>query len=969
MIRSHAASVRKIGRAGAVAALILVSGAFFVSAQYRGRDMMQEQGRGPQMMGGAFERAITLNDIWFLQSSEKLKAGGEVVSRTGFKVDGWYPAVVPSTVMGTLVQNNVYPDIFVGENLKAVPTKPFEVSWWYRREFLVPPGRGTRHVRLEFDGINYRANVWLNGKKVADAAETFGPFRRFVIDVTGTARPGDRNVLAVEVFPPRKGDFTIGFVDWNPKPPDASMGIWRDVRVRTTGDVAVDNPFVMTKLDLATLKEARLTVSADLENLSSRKVAGTLEGTIGRLETRAGMAEGPMGRSETRGGLIKFSQEVTLEPGETKRVVLSPEAHAELVLKDPRVWWTHDWGKPDLYQLALGFREKVDKARAEAEAKALADERAKEAAEEKGKEPPKKPVEGPWGGGRERFRGLPTSPYSDSRGLRFGIREVATYLDDQGRRGFLLNGKKILIRGGGWTDDIFLDNRRTKVEAEVLYAKHINLNTLRLEGFWGTGEDLYNLCDANGILLMAGWSCQWEWEDLVGKPNDDFGCIKDPEDIKLIARSWRDQVRWLRNHPSIFVWMEGSDTNPRPELEKEYIAILKEDDPTRPAVISAKARTSALTGPSGVKMAGPYDYVPPVYWYVDKENGGAFGFNTETGPGPEVPPLESLKQMIPAKDLWPMNDVWYYHCARGEFFGLKRYNQAMDSRLGPAKDVEDYATRAQFLNYEGMRAMFEAFVANRPKATGIVQWMYNSAWPKLWWQLYDYFLNPTGAFYGARKACEPLHLIYNYGTREVVAVNNTLEPAGKLKAVVRILDLGLKEKYAKTFDLGLAADEVKTVVQLPEIAGLTATYFLDLRLLGEKEALVDANFYALSTRPETLDYTKNEWYVTPVKDYADLTGLAGLRPVRLKVREKFSQDGPAWRLTAELENSSPDLAFQVELRVVRDSTGEAVLPIFLDDNYITLLPGEKRKIAATFAAEDLRGEQPLLKVRGWNVKQ
>jgi exo-1,4-beta-D-glucosaminidase len=948
MIRETPVLLRKLARPALVTGLVLAATLSLAWAQY-GDQMRRPERPSQMMMGGTFERTINLNDLWFLQSSEKAKGGGEAISQPGFRIDGWYPAVVPSTVMGILVENNVYRDIFVGENLKDIPTKPFEVSWWYRREFVVPPGAGTRHVRLEFDGINYRANVWLNGKKVAGEDTIYGAFRRFFVDVTGTAKPGDKNVLAVEVFPPRKGDFTIGFVDWNPKTADNSMGLWREVRVRALGDVAVNHPFVMTKLDLETLKEARLTVTAELENLSADKITGTLEGRIGNVD---------------------FKQELTLEPRETRKAVFTPESHPELVFKDPRVWWSHDLGKPELYQLTLAFRQKAGLGRP-GEFKIPADKAAGETGTEaappdKEKGAQEKPAAPP--GGKQRPRGFMVSPFSDLRTVRFGIREVSTYFNEQGHRGFKLNGKKVLIRGGGWVDDMFLDNRRPKLEAEVLYAKQMNLNTLRLEGFWGTSEDLYNLCDAQGILLMAGWSCQWEWEDLVGKPNDDFGCIKDPEDIKLVARYWRDQVRWLRNHPSIFVWMEGSDTNPRPELEQEYINILKEDDPTRPAVISAKARTSTLTGPSGVKMAGPYDYVPPVYWYMDTENGGAFGFNTETGPGPQVPPLESIKKMIPEKDLWPINPVWYFHCARGEFFGLKRYNEAMDSRIGPAKDVGEYATKAQFLNYEGMRAMFEAFVANRPKATGIIQWMYNSSWPKLWWQLYDYYLNPNGAFFGARKACEPLHLIYNYGTREVVASNLTLEPAEKLKAVIRVLDFGLKERYAKTVELRLAADEVRKLETLPELQGLTTTYFLDLRLFQDKNVLVDANFYALSTKPETLDYSKNEWYVTPVKDYADLTALAGLKPVTLKVKDKFSQGGRLCNFTVELENPSADLAFLVELRVVRDVSEETVLPIFIDDNYITLLPGEKRRIAGFVTTEDLGGEQPVLKVRGWNVK-
>ena len=376
--------------------------------------------------------------------------------------------------------------------------------------------------------------------------------------------------------------------------------------------------------------------------------------------------------------------------------------------------------------------------------------------------------------------GMPRVMPSDIRTVRFGIREIADYRNDAGHRGFMLNGRKILIRGGGWTDDILLDAKRRKLQAEVLYARHMNLNALRLEGFWGTSQDLYNLCDENGILVMVGWSCHWEWTDYLGRPADEpYGGISTPELIDLVADSWRHQVLWLRNHPSIFVWAEASDMIPHPDLERRYIAIMKEIDPTRPTLVSTKGKTSEITGPSGVKMLGPYDYVPPVYWYVDTKNGGAYGFNTETGPGPQVPPLESLRKMMPEDKLWPINDVWDFHCSRGMFKDLKRYNEAMDKRLGPAKDLEDYLRKAQFLNYEAMRAMFEAFVANKHKATGVIQWMYNSAWPKLWWQLYDYYLQPNGAFYGARKAGEPVHILYNYGNQEIAAVNSSATPVAQ----------------------------------------------------------------------------------------------------------------------------------------------------------------------------------------------
>ena len=355
-------------------------------------------------------------------------------------------------------------------------------------------------------------------------------------------------------------------------------------------------------------------------------------------------------------GMI-FSREVTLRPHETKKVEFTPETHPQLILPQPRVWWTHDLGRPELYTLSLSFNIKG----------------AKPVPEPAPETPPAKPGEKPEAKpeGKPQFRpgmGMPRVLPSDMRTVRFGVREIADYRTEDGHRGFKLNGRKILIRGGGWADNLLLDNDPKRLRAEVLYARHMNLNALRLEGFWGTGRAFYNLCDENGILVMVGWSCHWEWENYLGRPADEpYGGIVTPELIDLVAESWRHQVLWLRNHPSIFVWAEASDMVPHPDLERRYIEIMKEIDPTRPTLVSAKDKTSEITGPSGVKMRGPYDYVPPVYWYVDTKNGGAFGFNTETGPGPQVPPLESLRKMLPEDKLWPINDHWSFHCCRGKF--------------------------------------------------------------------------------------------------------------------------------------------------------------------------------------------------------------------------------------------------------------------------------------------------------------
>jgi exo-1,4-beta-D-glucosaminidase len=846
---------------------------------------------------GQGDSSLTLRTGWLIQSSAKAGAPGEKISTAGFNPRGWYRAVVPSTVLSGLVKNGVYKDIFFADNLKSVPAEPFQGSWWFRTEFDLPDQPGRAIQTLEFDGINYRANVWLNGRKLADASTLYGAFRRFALDATPAARPGGKNVLAVEVFGPKPGEPTFGFVDWNPPAPDKGLGLWREVRLRTTGPVSIEDPFVMTKLDPDGFKEAALTITAELRNHTAHAAGGTLEA---RIES------------------LSVSLPVSLRPQETLKVRLDPDRYPQLRIKKPRVWWTHDLGKPEMYALRLVF---------------------------------KNPGE------------------TDARLVPFGIREVSDYLDERKVRGFKLNGRKVLIRGGGWTDDLLMNNPYDSVKAQVEYARQMNLNALRVEGFWGTSQDLYDLCDQTGILMMAGWSCQWEWDSYLGKPTDErYGGINTPELIRLVADSWRDQVRWLRNHPSIFVWMEGSDLLPAPALEEAYTRILAQDDPTRPTLKSAKSWTSTLSGPTGVKMAGPYDYVPPNYWYVDRENGGAFGFNTETGPGPQVPPLESLKKMFPEKALWPINPLWAYHCCRNEFENLSRYNEAMDKRLGPPTGLKDYLAKAQYLNYEGMRAMYEAFVANRPKATGIIQWMYNSAWPKLWWQLFDYFLLPNGAFFGARKANEPLHLLYDYGRGEVLASNSAAGPSGRLKASAAILDLAGKELGRRDFDLQLAADEVKVLGAPPAVKGLGPTYFLDLRLYDAGKKLLGTNFYALSTKPDVLDYAKSTWFVTPLKGFADLTGLQKLAPVAVKSETRFVPGPKLTRVEVVLENPGPAPAFMIELMVVNKDTREAVTPVFWDDNYLTLLPGEKATVRATLTAPALDPARLKVKVGGWNVR-
>jgi exo-1,4-beta-D-glucosaminidase len=836
---------------------------------------------------------MALREGWAIQAAAKVQAGGAALSQPGYETTGWQPAEVPTTVLGALVKAGVYKDPFFGKNMAAITPEPFKGAWWYRTEFRSDGVRPGAHAELVFEGISFRANVWLNGKKVADKGALFGVWRVFPVDVTTTLHDGV-NALAVEVFPAQPGEYAMGFVDWNPVPADRNMGLYRGVALRRSGGVSIEDPFVQSKVDTKTLKEAALTVSARLVNHGERPQAGTLAGAIGALH---------------------FQTKYALGPYESKTVRLTPAEAPGLRVRNPRLWWPVNLGSPELYTLELT-------ARAE---------------------------------------GRP----SDLRSVTFGIREVSDYLNEQGHRGYLVNGQKVLIRGGGWVDDIFLREDERNLEAQLDYVRHMNLNTVRLEGFWGASQRLYDIADRKGILVMTGFSCQWEWDHYLGKPQDNktYGAAENGPDADLLVNYLRDQVLWLRHHPSVLVWVVGSDKLPYPNVERRYRDLLRELDPGRPYLASAKTWKSEVSGPTAVKMLGPYNYVTPNFWYEDRTHGGAYGFNTETGPGPQVPPLASLKKMIPADKLWPINDFWNFHCAEHEYSDLSLFLNAFNHRYGAARGVEEFAFKSQAASYEAMRAMFEAFGAAKPRTTGIIQWMLNGAWPKLYWQLYDYYLMPTGAFYGARKSSQPHNVVYDYATRAITLVNDTLAPVRNASLQVTLLDAASKPVLSKRLPASVAANAAARLFDLPALDGTSPVYFLDLKLHGPGGRVIAENFYWLSPKPDVLDMDKYTEPFVPNKSFTDFTALNALPPAKVKVASSFA--GGKGQVT--LTNTSDKVAFFIELQLNKGETRDPVLPVLWEDNYVSLLPGETKTIKASFAPADLQGTTPALAVNGWNL--
>jgi exo-1,4-beta-D-glucosaminidase len=453
---------------------------------------------------------------------------------------------------------------------------------------------------------------------------------------------------------------------------------------------------------------------------------------------------------------------------------------------------------------------------------------------------------------------------------------AAPELTPEGYRLLKVNGKPVLVRGGGWAPDMMLRVDESRREAEFRYVKEMGLNTIRLEGKL-EDESFMDRADRDGILIMAGWCCCDAWEKW-GKWSE--------ETKQVSVSSLRDQMLRLRSHPSLLMWLNGSDNPPPHDREMAYLDVEKETNWNKPVISSATAKDTDVTGKTGVKMSGPYEYVPANYWTIDTKNGGAYGFNTETSPGPAVPPLEELKTFIPEDKLWPMNDFWNFHSGGGQFKTIGIYSAALEKRYGEPKSAADFAWKSQAMSYEGQRAMFEAYGRNKYKSTGVIQWMLNNAWPGLIWHLYSYDLRAAGGYFGSKKALEPLHVQYSPDDRTVVVVNGTQAAHNGLKVVAKVYDLTMAQKFSRDASLDVAADGVARLFAIPEPDGISSTYLLSLQLLSSTGQLVSRNFYWLSSKPDVLNFDKTEWYYTPQSDFADFTSLQTLPAATVKATWK-----------------------------------------------------------------------------------
>ncbi len=864
---------------------------------------------------------LELRDHWALRSSAEVAVPPEILASTAFTPEHWRQTRVPATVLAAQVAGGEFKDIFSADNLRKLPgmtaaadgtkTSPYSTSWWYRTEFRLPPEFKQRKVWLHFNGINTKANVWLNGKRLADARQVAGAFRLFELYATALVEQDRPNVLAVEVFPPTDDDFAINLVDWIPTPPDQNMGLWREVFLTASGPVRLRHPSVFTHFPDATLDRADLTVRTELYNDTAASVEGTLRASFDH---------------------VTLEQKVALAPGEHRPVLFTPESYPQLRIAHPEVWWPAGWGEQKLHELTMQF----DIAGTTSDAQTATFGVREITAELHG--------ESPRMGGVFNNNGEFTDIKTDERPLLLRV-----------------NHRPILIRGGGWCPDMLMRSSPERIRAEFRYLVDMHLNAIRLEGKLES-DDFFDLADRMGILILAGWCCGDRWEHWSAwKPND----------YTIAYESLRTQILRLRHHASVALWMNGSDNHPPADVETAYRQILADAGWPNPAISSATSMPTTVSGSTGVKMTGPYDYVPPGYWLLDQSHfGGAFGFNTETSPGAAIPDLGSLRKFLPAEKLWPVNDLWNLHAGAGNLNNnITHFRESMDAIYGPPAGLDDFLRKSQAMDYDGERAMFEAYARNKYRSTGVIQWMLNNGWPSIVWHLYDYYLQPAAGYFGTKKACEPLHIQYSYDDRSVVVVNGLLRDVPNLTAEATLYDFDLHPLFTYKARLTSVADSVQKIVTLPHDNLTTDVTFVRLTLADDTGRLVSTNFYWLPRAPSTFDWSHEQAklhpYYTAVRDYEDLTQLNRLPPVRLEAQAAARHDRDGETVAVTVSNPSAHLALQVHLSLVREHDGEEVLPVRWEDNYFALLPGETRTVVARF--DSVAEVGPItLRLSGWN---
>ena len=781
-----------------------------------------------------------------LQSSTLIQAPGEVISTTGYHSNVyWLPVKVPCTVLTGLVANHVYPDPYTGMNNMLIPDasdefnktynleqyshlpnqpNPWKKPYWYRTAFKVPDADKGRHFQLIFKGINYRAAVWLNGKPIADSTQMAGMFAEYCFDVSNKINAGSENVLAVKIYPldfpglPAKeqlnamGDFfenggptgdigknvtmvcSVGW-DWIPPVRDRNIGIWQPVILRTSGDVTIVQPQLVTELpNLPDTSMAKLSLNLALANHSAAEAKGTLRITI---------------KPENfTGATTFFSKPVTIAAGSQTKVSLNADNATQLKFSHPHLWWPNGYGKANLYRIHLKYES--------------------------------------------------AGVCSDDTSFVFGIRTIGTKAeevpDKSLRREFSINGRRIQLTGGAWVPDMMVNRDSARYDAELHLCRNSNINLVRI---WGGGvtppDAFFDLADRYGLLV---WSDFWVTGDTHGEFK---GSTDWPLEPAIFVKNVISTIYRIRNHASLFLWTGGNEGHVRKDVYETMRNSIITLDGTRPFIPCSSGFAHLPEGfqsswpdnkAPGVYSGGPYSWQDSKAYYVLADNAKDWVFKDETGI-PSQPPYNTLVKIIPnlvwdTKLPFPLNNSWGYHDAATGGGKYDAYYAEMVKRYGAPSSMEEFSDKMQLMNATGYQGTFEAAGHKLNEISGIMLWKLNAAFPSVIWQVYDWYLEPNAGYYFMQNSCEPVHVQLNPITNVVSAINRSYHPVSDLTLSADVYDLDSKLVYHQNASVNLTVSDVKESISLSEILATSKSVnFVVLNLKNKAGKNISHNTYWL----------------------------------------------------------------------------------------------------------------------------
>ena len=882
-----------------------------------------------------------------LQSSVLIPSSGAEISSLGYKSRVyWFPVKVPSTVLTGLVANKIYPDPYSGLNNMLIPDasdefnkkynleqysflpnnpNPWKKPYWYRTSFNVPANDNGRSFQLIFKGINYRAEVWLNGNQIADSTEMAGMFAEYSLDVSKQIKAGSDNVLAVKIFPldypglpaneqlKALGDFfenggptgdigknvtmlcSVGW-DWIPPVRDRNMGIWLPVYLRTSGTVTISDPKIVTSLPmLPDTTVAKISLSLKLKNHYLTDGNGKLSVTI-TPENFAGKQ-------------LQFSKNVSIVKNTPAMIDLNGDNTKELNIVNPVLWWPNGYGKPNLYRIRLKYSD--------------------------------------------------NSGISDDTSFVFGIRVVSTKaIDINGsyRRDFYVNERRIHLTGGAWVPDMMLNRDSIRYDYEMHLCRNSNINLVRI---WGGGvtpcDEFFEAADRYGLLV---WSDFW----ITGDTQGEFkGSPEWPIEGNIFTKNVKSTILRIRNHPSLLVWTGGNEGHARKELYDAMRESIISLDGTRPFIPSSSGFAKLPAGwngawpdnlPSGVYSGGPYTWQDPLVYYKKAIAGRDWVFKDETGL-PSQPPYNIMSKIIPDlvwdnKLPFPLNNTWGYHDAATGNGRYDLYYKEMVKRYGEPVDMEDFCNKMQLMNAVGYQGIFEAAGHKLNDIGGVLLWKINSAFPSVVWQVYDWFLMPNAGYYFMQNACEPIHIQLNINDLKVMVLNRTYKRADGLIARIDLFGLDSKSLFHEEKNISLSTSDVKEVSSLSNVPmEARGVNFVVLNLTDSSGRTISHNVYWLSKDGDFKQMNQMQ------KTAVEAKVITGTK----------SKSEKTWII--QITNTSKTIAFFIRPQLLFD--GEEVLPSFWSANYFTLAPSETTKVSVSCPSIQLNGKNPVIRISGWNV--